>query len=118
MKRIAVFLSVVLLFFSCTDQFYTEFQDGSDSKLNDIIFPEPQPFQPEPIVVSGFQASNGDFLDEIEIKWNPVRRQMDFTKRKRRSEFKIRVSYLLLLRLIHTLLPLTAMEAKFNCLPI
>lgn len=72
MKRIAVFLSVVLLFFSCTDQFYTEFQDGSDSKLNDIIFPEPQPFQPEPIVVSGFQASNGDFLDEIEIKWNPV----------------------------------------------
>lgn len=72
MKRIAVFLSVVVLFFSCTNQFYTEFQDGSDSKLNDIIFPEPQPFQPEPIVVSGFQASNGDFLDEIEIKWNPV----------------------------------------------
>ena len=72
MKRIAVFLSVVLLFFSCTDQFYTEFQDGSDSKLNDIIFPEPQPFQPEPIVVSGFQASNGNFLDEIEIKWNPI----------------------------------------------
>lgn len=72
MKRIAVFLSVVLLFFSCTNQFYTEFQDGSDSKLNDIIFPEPQPFQPEPIVVSGFQASNGDFLDEIKIKWNPV----------------------------------------------
>ena len=72
MKRIAVFLSVVLLFFSCTNQFYTEFQDGSDSKLNDIIFPESQPFQPEPIAVSGFQASNGDFLDEIEIKWNPV----------------------------------------------
>lgn len=72
MKRIAVFLSVVVLFFSCSNQFYTEFQDGSDSKLNDIIFPESQPFQPEPIVVSGFQASNGDFLDEIEIKWNPV----------------------------------------------
>lgn len=72
MKRIAVFLSVVVLFFSCSNQFYTEFQDGSDSKLNDIIFPEPQPFQPEPIVVSGFQASNGDFLDEIKIKWNPV----------------------------------------------
>ena len=72
MKRIAVFLSVVVLFFSCANQFYTEFQDGSDSKLNDIIFPEPQPFQPEPIAVSGFQASNGDFLDEIEIKWNPV----------------------------------------------
>lgn len=72
MKRIAVFLSVVVLFFSCSNQFYTEFQDGSDSKLNDIIFPESQPFQPEPIVVSGFQASNGDFLDEIKIKWNPV----------------------------------------------
>lgn len=72
MKRIAVFLSVVVLFFSCSNQFYTEFQDGSDSKLNDIIFPESQPFQPEPIVVSGFQASNGDFLDEIEIKWNTV----------------------------------------------
>lgn len=72
MKRIAVFLSVVVLFFSCSNQFYTEFQDGSDSKLNDIIFPESQPFQPDPIVVSGFQASNGDFLDEIKIKWNPV----------------------------------------------
>ena len=72
MKRLTVLLSAASLFFSCANQFYTDLQDGSSSGLNNIIFPAPQPFQPEPIAVSGFRASNGDFLDEIKIKWNPV----------------------------------------------
>lgn len=72
MKRLTVLLGAASLFFSCANQFYTDLQDGSSSGLNNIIFPAPQPFQPEPIAVSGFRASNGDFLDEIEIKWNPV----------------------------------------------
>ena len=72
MKRLTVLLSAASLFFSCANQFYTDLQDGSSSGLNNIIFPEPQPFQPDPIAVSGFRASVGDFISEIEVSWNPV----------------------------------------------
>lgn len=72
MKRLTVLLSAASLFFSCANQFYTDLQDGSSSGLNNIIFPAPQPFQPEPIADSGFRASVGDFISEIEVSWNPV----------------------------------------------
>lgn len=72
MKRLTVLLGAASLFFSCANQFYTDLQDGSSSGLNNIIFPEPQPFQPDPIAVSGFRASVGDFISEIEVSWNPV----------------------------------------------
>lgn len=69
-KNLLIVFGVVFLF-SCTDRFITDPQAGA-SGLNGVIFPEPVPFAPDPISVTGLSASNETYIDQIDVSWNTV----------------------------------------------
>lgn len=72
MKKNLFLLSVVFLsIFSCTDRFFTE-TDRVSFGLNNVVFPEPKPFVPDPIEVSGLTATVEKYINQIDINWNTV----------------------------------------------
>lgn len=72
-RRIFIFSFLSLFFLGCAADFYTQIFDKSDKGLNDIIFPEPKPWAPKPIVVSQFSATLGDkYINQINLSWKEV----------------------------------------------
>lgn len=72
MKTKSFLLSLVLfLAVSCTAQFLTDPQKGS-SGLGDVVFPEPIPFAPDPIQVTGLTATQETYIDQINVTWDKV----------------------------------------------
>lgn len=69
-KSLLIVFGAVFLF-SCTDRFITDLQTGA-SGLNGVVFPEPVPFAPDPILVTGLSASNETYIDQIDVSWNTV----------------------------------------------
>lgn len=69
-KNLLIVFGVVFLF-SCTDRFITDPQAGA-SGLNGVIFPEPVPFAPDPIEVTGLSATSEIYIHQINVTWNTV----------------------------------------------
>lgn len=71
MKKSIFLISALFLIASCTAHFITDSPKGA-SGLGEVVFPEPVPFAPDPILVTGLSASNGTYIDQIDVKWNTV----------------------------------------------
>ena len=71
MMRKSVLFGFAFLLFSCTAGFIIEPQKGTVG-LGEAVFPEPEPFVPDPIEVTGLRATQETYINEIHVTWNTV----------------------------------------------